>query len=79
MEAWFEDDESEGACALAPCMCDCMEGTRRDEYNAAEEEAEGKRPNMEGGVPPGNELGEGEPRQPRGNARGGRRVTFTEP
>ena len=80
MEAWFADEESEGGCALAPCLCDCMEGTRRDEYNVAEEEDEkGRPPNTEGGVPPGNSGGTEDPGQPRRNLRGERRVMFTEP
>lgn len=31
MSTWFADSLSDGACATEGCLCDCVQGTRRDE------------------------------------------------
>lgn len=43
LRTWFESEGSEGACPTVGCLCDCMPGTRRDEYIKAKTLEEDKK------------------------------------
>ena len=44
LRTWFSFEGCEGACPTVGCLCDCMPGTRRDEYiNEARREEDKKR------------------------------------
>lgn len=43
LRTWWEFGGSEGACPTVGCLCDCMPGTRRDEYMKAKKQEEDKK------------------------------------
>ncbi|KAK4690863.1 hypothetical protein P7C71_g6022, partial [Lecanoromycetidae sp. Uapishka_2] len=43
LRTWWEFEGSEGACPTVGCLCDCMPGTRRDEYMKAKKQEEDKK------------------------------------